>query len=205
MTELILIRHGQTEWNRNKRYCGFTDIPLNCQGKKQAARLKGALDDRRIDKIYSSDLSRAIETAGIIFPSRRIEQLKDLREMCFGVFEGLNHGQILKKYPAVYSRWLKEPYSVKIPDAESLSGFSGRITKALNNLIFVNPNKSLAVVCHGGTISAFINKVLKAKEFWKYIPGSATMSVVEYDGRNLKIKLFDHGQDHFHTGRGKKR
>lgn len=189
-TKLILIRHGATAWNLQKRYCGFADLGLSQIGRQQVRKLSQGLSRAKIHKVYSSDRKRAMQTARIIFGKREIEIIPELREIHFGAFEGLTHKQILKKHNSVYQKWLKDPYRTAIPKGEALKDFKERIISALKKIIRKNPNKTIAVVCHGGTISVFINSILKAKNFWQYIPKSASVSVVECDNGKLSIKKY---------------
>ena len=191
MTRLILIRHGETLWNAKKRYCGSINIGLSAKGKKQAGRLRGRLSGMNIHKIYTSDRRRAIQTAKIIFQDAKINKIPDLKEMNFGIFEGLTYREIIKKYPKIYSAWLKRPFCVVIPRSESLISFRKRVTRALKKIIFVNKNKTVAVVCHGGPISAFVTVILKTNDFWKYIPHSASIGIAEYKNGSLKIKALN--------------
>ncbi len=186
-TKLILIRHGETDFNRKKRYSGFKDIPLNLKGRRQVGKLHKRLKFDEVHKIYASDRSRAIQSAGIIFKGRIIELLPGLREIHFGVFEGLTYKEIMKKYPVVYKKWLKDPFGVKIPGGESLTEFRKRVIRELKNIIAKNKNQTVAVVCHGGPISIFVNHILRSKDFWKYIPKSASLSIIEH--RNGKSKI----------------
>jgi len=97
ITRLILIRHGMTDWNKEKKYCGRRDIPLSDEGKNQALKLSRKLKSVNFDGVYSSDKKRAIQTARIIFKGLRITKIKGLKELDFGVFEGLTHEEIMKK------------------------------------------------------------------------------------------------------------
>ncbi|MCX5705871.1 MAG: histidine phosphatase family protein [Candidatus Omnitrophica bacterium] len=187
-TKLILIRHGETDFNRKKRYSGFANIPLNSKGKRQAGELHKRLKKEKIHKIYVSDRKRAIESAGIAFKDREIELISELREMHFGIFEGLTYKEIMKKHPKIYSRWLKDPFCVNIPRGEALVDFRKRVVKALKNIIAKNKNKTVAVVCHGGPISIFVNHILKSRDFWKYIPKSASLSIIEHKRGKSKIR-----------------
>ena len=190
-TRLILIRHGQTDWNLKKRYSGFLDVDLNKEGRKQARQLHKRLKAEKIDKVYVSDRKRAIQTAAVIFKSAEVEKVADLREVHFGIFEGLTYKELMKKHPLIYKQWLKDPYSIKIPKGESLKEFKNRIVRAIKKIAALNKNKTAAIVCHGGVISIFINYVLKSRDFWKQIPHSASISVIEYRAQKAKIKLFD--------------
>jgi len=188
VTKLILIRHGETLWNAQKRYCGSTDIGLSAKGRKQARSLRKRLSGMDIHKIYASGRKRAVQTAEIVFKGAKIDNMPDLKEMHFGIFEGLTYREIMKKYPKIYSAWLEKPLCVTIPESESLASFRKRVTRALKKIISVNKNKTIAVVCHGGAISAFITAVSKTNDFWKNIPRSASVSIVEHNKGCLKIK-----------------
>ncbi len=190
-TELILIRHGSTDYNVRQRYCGFVDIALNNKGKTQAGRLQRRLKNEAVHKVYSSDRKRAIETARIVFKGHDIEKIPDLREMHFGIFEGLTYKQIMKKFPAPYKKWIKNPFKTVIPAGESLAILKKRVVRAFKKIILRHPNQTIAVVCHGGTISAFINYILKSGDFWKHIPQSASLTILEIKNNKLKINLLN--------------
>ena len=190
-TKLILIRHGSTDWNVKQRYCGFVDIALNRKGKTQSRRLYRRLKDETVHKVYASDRKRAVETAGIVFKGYDIERIPDLREMNFGIFEGLTYKQIKKKFPGSYKKWIDNPFETVIPSGESLTILKKRVVKALKRIILRHSNQTVAVVCHGGAISAYINHLLKSKDFWKHIPQSASITIVELENNKFKIKLLD--------------
>lgn len=193
-TKLILIRHGETDSNLKKKYCGFLDKDINARGRKQAAKLGKRLSAEKFDKVYSSDRKRALHTAKIIFKKTKIKKIPGLREMHFGIFEGLTYKQIMKKYPLVYKRWLKRPYSLSIPKGEGLPGFKKRVVAAFKKIIRLNNNKTIAVVAHGGVISAFLNYILKSKDFWGHIPKSSSLSIIEHGKAGTKVKLFNDTQ-----------
>ena len=190
-TKLILIRHGVTGWNLEKRYCGFKDIILSKQGKKQAEKLRQRLNREKIHKIYSSDKKRAIQTAKITFKGMKVERVADLREMHFGCFEGLTHREIIKKHSRIYKKWLDDPFSIAIPKGEKLSAFKKRVVSTFKKIISSNRNKTIAVVCHGGSISIFMTSILKTKDFWKNIPASGSLSIIEYKNGKPKIRIFN--------------
>jgi len=191
VTQLVLIRHGSTAWNKEYRYCGFTDIELNNKGKIQARRLRERLKSQGVDRIYTSDRKRAIQTAGIIFEGYDIEKIPDLREMHFGIFEGLTYKEILKRYPEIYKEWIENPFGTVIPSGENLDIFKKRVVRTFNKIIAKHPNQSIAIVCHGGAISIFITHILKTRDFWKYIPDSASLSILEVKDKKFKIRVFN--------------
>ncbi len=196
VTTLYLIRHGVTEWNKKKKYCGRINVPLSNQGKRQAAKLAKRLTSVEFDIIYSSNKKRAVQTAGIVFKNKGITQVKELQEVNFGVMEGLTYRQILKKYPENYKKWIKNPYRCCMPQAESLNVFRKRVKKAIAQIIKINRGKTIAVVCHGGTISVFITAIFKNKKFWGYIPEPTSFSIVEYENNKPNVKLFN-STEHF--------
>lgn len=191
VTKLILIRHGSTNWNLEKRYCGFKDVDLSDKGKKEARCLYKRVKREEIHKVYSSDRKRALLTAKIIFKRIKIEKIPGLNEIRLGSFEGLTYDEIMKKYPQIYKKWLKDPFDVNIPNGENLNGFRKRVLCAFKKIISSNHNKTIAVVCHGGAISVFINHILKSKKIWNRIPNLASLSIIEHKNGKAKIRLFN--------------
>jgi broad specificity phosphatase PhoE len=174
-TRLILIRHGSTDFNLEKRYSGFIDIGLNDKGKKEARTLYERLKQEKIDKVYTSDRKRAIQTAKIIFKDIKIKKIPDLRELHFGCFEGLTHEEIMEKHSRVYKKWLNDHFCVAIPGGEDLNDFRKRIINAIKKIISLNRDKTVAVVCHGGSISMLTGK----------IPAPGSLTIIEYkNGKN---------------------
>lgn len=191
LTKLLLIRHGQTDCNLEKKYSGFLDVDINAAGKQQARLLYKRLKEGIVHKVYSSDRLRAVHFARIVFSGRKIEKIPDLRELHFGRFEGLTYQQIMEKYPGIYQSWLSHPFRTSIPQGESLDKFQKRILKAISRIVSDNIGKTIAIVCHGGVISIFINSILGIKDFWKYAPDSASLSIVEYRNDKPELRLFN--------------
>ncbi|HNX81271.1 MAG TPA: histidine phosphatase family protein [Candidatus Omnitrophota bacterium] len=190
-TTLILIRHGQTKFNLQKRYCGDIDAPLNNEGKRQVRMLAQHLKKEKVYKVFSSDKKRALQTARIAFKNVDICPVSELREMHFGIFEGLTHDEILKKYPRPYQKWLNDPFSSSIPKGEHLKHFRIRVVRAIRKLIKENPNKTIAVVCHGGAISVFLTHLLKTKNFWEFLPKSTALTRIDFINGKAIIEAFN--------------
>jgi len=190
-TKLILIRHGETLWNAQKRYCGSTDIGLSAKGKKQARRLKEKLNGMGIHKIYTSGRKRAIQTGRIILNGAKIIKVEALREINFGVLEGLTHEEIMKRYTDVYEKWLKDPFKNRIPGAEPMSAFKKRAHAAIKKIASISYGKTVAIACHGGVIGIFVSSILKSRNFWRYVPSAASITIVEYKEDRPMIKLFN--------------
>ncbi|OGX45501.1 MAG: hypothetical protein A3G38_03815 [Omnitrophica WOR_2 bacterium RIFCSPLOWO2_12_FULL_51_8] len=188
---VFLIRHGLTDWNQERRYCGSADIDLNGRGKKETRCLAKRLKRKTIDRVYASDRRRALRTAAMLFKRAEIEKMPDLREVCFGIFEGLTYGQIMQRYPVLYRGWLKNPALVKVPEAEDMRAFKKRVLRAFKRILACNYNQTAAVITHGGVISVFINSILKSGNFWQNIPDPGSLSIIEYAHGKAKIKLFN--------------
>lgn len=137
MTTVILVRHGQTEWNKEEIYRGWTDIELNQNGEKQARLLAKYLSDVDITAIYSSPLKRAVKTAEIIATQHNISTkiAPELKDLHYGEWEGLSHKTVKEKYPALYTQWQKSPEKVKIPGGESLIEIRDRVMGLMNGFI----------------------------------------------------------------------
>ena len=149
MTELYLVRHGETDWNRQHRIQGLTDIPLNATGRRQARAAGRLLARRTWDGIYASPLSRATETASIIAHQTGLgspQPVAALVERNYGEAEGLNFIEIDKRYPN----------RSEVPGQESRAEVIARVIPALRQLATVHPADSLIVVSHGGAIRAML-------------------------------------------------
>ena len=190
-TKLILIRHGITSWNKQKRYCGRLDVGLSRQGRGQAEKLARTLKGLPVDKIYCSDKKRALQTCRIIFAGTKFSKEKGLREINFGMLEGLRHKQIMKKYGAVYENWIKDPYRNHIPKAEKMQDFKKRVCACINKIARHNPDKTVALVCHGGVIGIFVSSIHRSKNFWHYVPKATSVTVVKYNNGKPRIAKFN--------------
>ena len=158
MTELILLRHGETEWNRELRFQGQVDVPLNATGHVQAQRLAQRLAAEPIDHLVSSDLSRARQTADPfarqVQVSRGIGLDVDaaLREQAFGRIDGMRVEDIKRDHADVWAGWMQFQSDYVVPDGESTRQFHTRVMAALWQLVASHPGRTLAVVTHGGVL-----------------------------------------------------
>jgi probable phosphoglycerate mutase len=157
-TTIILIRHGETAWNYERRLQGHLDIALNAQGERQAAALAAALADERIDLVISSDLQRARQTAQALADARGMPLALDraLRERCYGGFEGLLYSEIAERFPAEFAAWQARDVDAELPAGanrgETFRRFAARVTGAMARWAAAHPGKSLALVAHGGVL-----------------------------------------------------
>lgn len=154
MTELTFIRHGETDWNRQLRFQGQIDVPLNATGHAQAARLATRLAGEHFDALVCSDLQRAQETAAPLAGAWRLAPalLPGLREQSFGVLEGLDVPTIQDRHPDLWALWLEHAADYALPGGESLRQFHARVIAAVRQLAAEHPGRRLAVVTHGGVL-----------------------------------------------------
>lgn len=161
-TEVLIIRHGQTDWNVEKRLQGHSDIPLNEKGIEQALALSESLKDEKIDAIFSSDLQRALRTAQEIAKWHQLPVQVDVafRERSYGAFEGLSREEIKTRYPESHAAWYAADPDHVFPEgervAESIRNFHNRAINALYKIAKPYVGKKIALVAHFGIIeSAF--------------------------------------------------
>jgi probable phosphoglycerate mutase len=154
VTELLFIRHGETDWNRRQCFQGQIDVPLNGNGLEQAARLGARLAAEPHDAIFSSDLQRAQQTAAPVAAAwgQQPVLVPGLREQCFGVWEGLDFPAIQEKYPDLWPQWLEQDADFALPGGESLAQFHARVIDAVKGLAAQAPGRRLAIVTHGGVL-----------------------------------------------------
>ncbi|MDD2703521.1 MAG: histidine phosphatase family protein, partial [Candidatus Omnitrophica bacterium] len=148
-TTIILIRHGQTGWNAEKRYMGDSDIALDRTGVSQVKKLRVKLRKIKVHRVYCSDLARAVQTARIMFDGVVLKQMPELREMSFGIFEGLRYAQIMRKYPVIGGSFMETPFETMIPRGEHPRDFQKRVLKAFRKIVSLGRNKTSVVVTHG--------------------------------------------------------
>jgi len=154
MTDAILIRHGETDWNRALRFQGQADIPLNAVGLAQAERLAGRLATETIHHVVSSDLQRALQTAAPAAAQLGLSVATDpgLREQCFGVAEGLTAVEIRARNPDDWTRWTSFQADKSFEGGESTRQFHARSIAALRALAAAHAGRTLLVVTHGGVL-----------------------------------------------------
>ncbi|WP_457422346.1 histidine phosphatase family protein [Roseateles sp. P5_E7] len=179
-TRLIVIRHGETTWNRATRIQGHTDIPLSPLGLAQAQRLAQALSDESLAAVYASDLSRARQTAEALASVHGLAVRVDagLRERAFGRFEGLSWDEIEKNHPEDSARWRRREPDFDVGGGESLNTFSARCLAAARRVVAAHPGENIALVAHGGVLDclyrAATRTALDAPRSW--LLGNATIN-----------------------------
>jgi len=154
MTEFIVIRHGETDWNLQHRFQGQIDVPLNATGRAQAQRLAAALAGEPFDLLLSSDLQRARQTAQPLERTPALQLLPHaaLREQGFGVLEGLDVPTIKTRHPDLWAQWLHHDADYALPAGESVRQFHARVLAEMRELAREHAGRTLLLVTHGGVL-----------------------------------------------------
>jgi alpha-ribazole phosphatase len=162
MLELIIVRHGETDNNKKGTYLGWTDVALNENGIAQAKEAKEKLAGLKIDRFYSSPLSRAKMTAEIINENFNLDIIfaDELKERNFGVWDDLKYEEIVRGYPGEHRLWRDDWQNYQIKDGESAQQSYERITNFVNGLINKNKEGTYLIVTHYGCIRKIIANLL---------------------------------------------
>ena len=192
-TTLLLVRHGETDWNRDGRWQGGSDTHLNDLGREQAHALAQRLDGS-IDVLYSSDLARARETAEIVAARLGLEVRVDprLRERSFGSWEGLTTSEIEERFANSHRRW-QAGEGAGADDAEAFEHFFARVTEFLADVLRLHPGQEVLVISHGGSIRV-IHALAAGVDYvrdHRLIPGVPNCSVARYVARDGNLAPLD--------------
>lgn len=158
MTELVLIRHGETDYNRELRFQGHSDVPLNAAGLAQAQCAAKVLAGHDVGQLFSSDLLRARQTAQAIAdampnpPKKGVEINPAWRERSFGQIDGLSVPDIQQRFPEAWASWMQFGADECIAGIESTRSLHARVMAALQTLAQSAPDRTMLVVTHGGVL-----------------------------------------------------
>jgi alpha-ribazole phosphatase len=160
---ILFVRHGETEWNASLRYQGHADIPLNQRGRAQARAAAQRLARYGVQAVYSSDLSRAAETASIIAQELQLapQPMPELREIDVGQWQGLTPEELYRRYPDHMREFDRDPARTVRLGGESYAQLQQRALLALTHIGEAHPdNQTVVAVSHGGTIRALLCHVI---------------------------------------------
>lgn len=162
-TRVLLIRHGETDWNAAGRWQGHAPVPLNAEGLSQSAALGRhiAHNGYRIDAIYSSDLLRAVQTAGAIATPLHLPVFQDkrLREVDLGDWQGLTRAEAEAWDPERFAAFNADWYNVPPPEGESRNDLKRRVRAAFDDITARHAGQTLVLVSHGGTLGMLIESL----------------------------------------------
>lgn len=193
--QLILIRHGQTDWNKEYRVQGQSNLPLNESGIVQAEAIAQALKDEKVEAIYSSPLSRAFGTAQAVSELHQVEitTITELQEMDVGETDGLYYPDLKTKYPDFFRLWTVDAPQARFPGGETLPELQERCWGAIQNIITKNHKDTIVVASHFFALLTILCKVLglRLSDFRKLNISVASISKVEFNGNNTKLVSFN--------------
>ena len=196
VTRIILVRHGETSFNKAGRFQGWADIPLNETGIKQAELLAQGLKDVPIDVFISSPLQRAYLTTLKVaeLHGKEIEYTDPrLREINFGDWSKQRLTDLKSKYPEKFDMWIKKPWLVIHTNGESLQDVQDRSRAALNDIVARYPSKTVFVGAHSHLNAALLCSVLEVDldHFRKFAQSNTCVNVLEYKNGTWKALLIN--------------
>ena len=192
MTTILIARHGESDWNRDRRWQGHADRPLTDLGREQARALADRLAVTELDAVYSSDLERARETAAIVAESHElsVRELSDLREVDVGSWSGLTRAEAEERYPNAFRRWTEGEEGWD--DGETYEQLSERVVGALLTIAARHPRDRVLLVAHGGSIRAVHAAALgvdvhEYRRIQRVEPNATLSAVCVEDGRLTEL------------------
>lgn len=195
MTELLLIRHGETAWNRVRRMQGHIDITLNDEGQRQARSLARVLQGDLPAAIYSSDLQRARATAQAVAELHQLPVHTDiaLRERCYGAFEGMMYDDISRHYPEAFALWQARDPHARFPagerEAETGQEFHQRSVDVVTRIAQQHPDQRIVIVTHGGVLDCLYRAAhdLPITSPRDFAILNAAINRLQWDGRQFRV------------------
>lgn len=198
-TTIYLTRHGQTQWNLEKRLQGRGNSPLTIKGIQKAEELRDRLKDIHIDRIYTSPIERALHTAEILKGDKKVEVIPcdGLMEMSFGTYEGRITDEITKENP----NWnialiMKGDTTIAAPEGENLEEVRKRVAEAMDCILEENEGKTLLIVAHGITLKALMY-YFKDEEVNQEVMGQTTLTKIEKGQDGTIHIIFKNDDTHF--------
>ncbi|HXD80722.1 MAG TPA: histidine phosphatase family protein [Candidatus Acidoferrum sp.] len=187
---MILVRHGQSTWNREHRIQGQLDPPLSDEGRRQAELLARRLAGHRLAGFYASDLKRAFETAEAIEPQVDLEPVPTpgLREIYLGEWEGLRTSEIAERFPDAWASWSEKPDWDLVPGGEGAARFETRVIATLEEILDRHAHGDILLVTHGGVIQVALHRVIgrPSRGLFPFKIQNTSISVVEVrEGRMI--------------------
>lgn len=197
-TRFVLIRHGQTAWNREARFRGQSDVPLEAFGLRQAEATARYVAARwPVTAVYASPLDRTMKTAEAIAQAQGLtaQPLEGLIDINFGELQGLLATEAEQRHPKLFQAWMEAPHTVHFPSGESLDVVRSRITATLDDVVARHPGQTAALVSHTVANRVLLCAVLgwSNDRFWRMHQDTCAVNVfdVEDDGAFTIVQLND--------------
>jgi probable phosphoglycerate mutase len=196
-TRINLVRHGATQLTAENRFSGAVGVELSEEGRQQAALLGERLNRDRIDAIYSSDLSRAVDTANLIGARCRLTTtvVEALREIGHGHWEGLTRAEVEERFPGEYQTWESDPFTYAPEGGESGVAVLARALPALREIVTRHPAQNVVIVSHKATIRLLLSSLLGIDERGyrdRLDQAPACLNVLDFrDAVHVRLMLFN--------------
>jgi broad specificity phosphatase PhoE len=192
MTCIVLVRHGETEWNRVERFRGQADVPLNDTGLAQAeATARRIAAEWQPVAVYSSPLSRAVKTAEAIARQfhLRVQTHRGLTDLNYGQWQGLTPDEARERWPEMVDAWYRAPEAAQIPGGETLTALRIRTMEAAGELAARHPGKTIVLVGHTVVNRAILLGALALRShfFWRLRQDPCAINVLEVDGHEFTL------------------
>lgn len=192
---IYLVRHGETDWNKDGRFRGREDLVLNERGLKQAEALASFFEPRKISAVYSSPLLRARQTAEAIAGRKGLlVQIEEgFIDVNYGEWQGLKLEEIEENFPSVYRQWLKNPVEVTFPGGDSVRSVTERTAETLLNLANEHLRDEIVIVAHQA-----INKIILYHFFhlrdrlWEIPQDVGVINLLSFDGKDLNLEFYNY-------------
>lgn len=192
---IYLLRHGETESNSKKVYYGKLNVELNDKGKVQCKAAGKRLQNIPFNKVYTSGMKRAIQTAEIALSGKKVELIKDKRinEMNLGDFEGKNYEENQSQYPEEWKKWTEDWKGYAPPKGESYVEFYTRVKNFIEDIIKLE-DENILIVTHGGVIKSVYAYILgeNLDLFWKFGTKNGDLTLIKYEYGNFYIDSIVH-------------
>ncbi|MCH4889163.1 histidine phosphatase family protein [Acidaminobacter sp. JC074] len=179
--KVYLLRHGETDSNIRHEFAGITDSKLSDLGKKQAVDAHLRFEHLEFDTVLSSPLSRALDTARV-FTDSKVVVHEGLKEMNFGMFEGLTYEEIKEKYPEQIEIWHKDTKNYVFPEGQSLRMFYDHVVETYQEILDTYKVENLLIVAHSGVIRCILAHEIAEnfEHYWRYSVDNCKLAVIEY-------------------------
>jgi len=195
MKLIYLVRHAETEWNKEKRYQGGRDIPLSNTGIEQARQLARRLRGVRFDLAYSSPLQRARQTAELLVGDNSPPIILEpaFQEISHGLWEGLRLEEIAERFPREFRLWKDKPHLVKMPQGERLHDLWRRVVPRFLELVAQAQGERILIVGHGGVNRVILMHCLRMElwDYWKLLQNSTCLNLIEKNPEGFQVKIIN--------------
>jgi len=201
MTRIYFTRHGETEWNKQKRFQGNKNSALTEKGILAAELLSSRIEEIELDCIISSPLMRAYHTAEIVRGNKNIEIIKydGFKEINLGDFEGMKYDEIMENCSDVLNKIEDDPFNNCYPNGENLLEFYKRVEKSFKEIMIKYKHKNTLIVAHGGTIKcieSYIRKLQINNDWMKSVVKNCSLSCVEVNEKNEITEVLYNDTEH---------